>query len=835
LVIALRTERFGEFFGYLHFGASVITDVKQYFLQGLDRGQVSQAIALPTLKEEVRGHKPPFAVYGFEYEPGLIDRIVMDLFAAPPSGGILPLMQVVCRGLYNEVRDLAGTRTITKRLYDSGGGVSGRVDKQIGQSLQAAIKAAQPSIRDIDEEERKWRTGLYKFVRTQPDGTVGTDLKTEEATLEILKSVGITKGIPTILGNLTQPDILVLRSFEVTSISGSDTTLYCLGHDAVGLVLRQWMLREEEAQKRRLIEMLERRRVKFVKVVGVLVFVIFVGAVLVIGSQENYRKIVEVSVLQSSAQSLFRDYPGIAAAAAIDSSLVAQRVWWNKPAKAPQATLASIAAALPKYTFQSNLNNSGGTLVSGFVLPMSKKFLFWSNKDGIEIVSWNGLQRWTIDPSALFGQGWKPSYFVLNNAIEAAPALILLEFVDFGGEAFVSIVRDDQVLGTYDTKYFLRLSADLQSLFDKEIPAASKMSTDSKVSANSTHLRLIADAGIVYLVKWTGDNTATSVTVLAFFLEDAKSRESVKFRVGGWVYDQSADTADKRVVTIPPGIAVVSTFMPSPTTRGGDDNLPKGLRQSRALADVTAYDLREESNKRVWSIGTVDRSAVRDCLNRVQDASSVQSAPSDACVMHQQDRDVSGFLLIDVPPKISQSNSTKTDDSGSGTLVAVDVEKNQSIDIDIDKLMQSSLGAALGPNPRASARQRLDFSEFAVGGTYDSIVFAVLISAVIDVFRIESGQPRFVGTYTASTTEGKIFFTPDGQTMLLMSGNKVLLWDISEPINSSSEALAKSSSQNELIQIICKSGLSLPTDSDTWRKTIGLDIPLINPCGIRTN
>ena len=48
LVVALRTENFGEFFDNLHFDASAITDVKQFSVSRLDRQQVKYAIEFPT-------------------------------------------------------------------------------------------------------------------------------------------------------------------------------------------------------------------------------------------------------------------------------------------------------------------------------------------------------------------------------------------------------------------------------------------------------------------------------------------------------------------------------------------------------------------------------------------------------------------------------------------------------------------------------------------------------------------------------------------------------------------------------------------------------------------
>src|SRR5262249_7328770 len=134
LIIALRTEKFGEFFGYLSLDESVTSDVKQFLLPDLKPDAVTEAILRPTSEKPVKGNPlPPFQKYKFKYQDlsakqagNLADRIVEELFASDPSGGILPAMQIVCRSLYNEAsRDGKEVHEITERMYVRGGGVTG--------------------------------------------------------------------------------------------------------------------------------------------------------------------------------------------------------------------------------------------------------------------------------------------------------------------------------------------------------------------------------------------------------------------------------------------------------------------------------------------------------------------------------------------------------------------------------------------------------------------------------------------------------------------------------------------------------------------------------------
>jgi hypothetical protein len=173
-----------------------------------------------------------------------------------------------------------------------------------------------------------------------------------------------------------------------------------------------------------------------------------------------------------------------------------------------------------------------------------------------------------------------------------------------------------------------------------------------------------------------------------------------------------------------------------------------------------------------------------------------------------------------------RSSSVKADDKFSGTLVVVDIETRRAVDIDIGKLIRSSQDVGLGPD--GPTRQTIDPEQISVGGTYNSVIFAASNGRVVDVFKIQEGQPSFIGTYTASDFNGRLFFTSDGKTMVLISGDKAELWDISLPMTSRVEALVKASA-NELIKFICKSGLPQTADQDFWR-IAEFDNSLVKPC-----
>jgi hypothetical protein len=820
LVIALRTERFGEFFGYLHFGASIITDVKQYFLQGLDRARVRQAIEQPTLKT-IEGMKSPFDVYGFTYQDGLIDTIVSDLFSAPPSGGILPLMQVVCRGLYNEVRNFAAPREITEDRYRSGDGVSGRVDKQIGQSLRAVIRDNLPSIRDIEMEERKWRAGLYKLVRTQPDGTVGTDLKTEQQLRKILEESGVSGDVSAMLAALADPQVLILRGFKVVSSeSESEIVLYSLGHDAVGLVLRQWVLRAEEAEKRRSIEAIYRRRRIMAACAASVAAAALLASFFYIGELTKRRKMVELDVLRLYADGQFRSDPRISATAAINASMIGESILLKGLTTPVQTTLANIAATLPQHTIRTSLPKSRPGLGGGFVLAGAKKFLFWNANVGVEFLGWDGEERLKLDLAALYGAGRTPQPAALLDASEAAADVFSLSFKSTAGPEFISIVQGGHVVGVYDTSYFVNFSKDVQSHFD---PKKIESVQPSRVAPK---LEFATDANIVYLYRFSGNN----VTLAPFFLEQSKGQ----FRVGRLTSQKAApETVEVSFKGFPPGIFFLLSFVSDRPLASPFQ--PSSGADHRRLAGVLAYDLRKENDSPpIWSLQTSDIDEIKQCLDRTEVLTSPVDR-SEACVFRVVDRGISNFLLVLVPPKNKQADAPEPANAGSSMLVAIDVATQGTIKIDVTKMIRSSESGPL-EGPFGPKRAPIDFRKVALGGTYGSMVVAMPYVAdeptaqVIDVFKIEGDQPEFIGTYASPETSGRIVFAKDARTMASIDSETARLWDISQPARRVSEALMTGKSAAQLVDIICDSGLPAGVRKDLWRDLLGIDSTPNSPC-----
>lgn len=247
LLIALRTEFFGRFYSAMKVDTRVQSDAREYLLADLGLEGVREAIERPTLKSQVGEFGIPFQAYGFDYEPGLADRIAADLMAARQGGGVLPVMQIVCRSLYNGMHEAEGERRITSTQYEAIGGVEGIIDEYITKAIRNVLLAK--SVRLKEEDVERWHHVLTTLVSVQEDGSVTTrvaDVETLRNTAQEHR-LGNGSDIDSVLNALAAPDVLVLRSVSrVSKATGRRVDGFSLGHDAIGLSLAGWRTRYKE-------------------------------------------------------------------------------------------------------------------------------------------------------------------------------------------------------------------------------------------------------------------------------------------------------------------------------------------------------------------------------------------------------------------------------------------------------------------------------------------------------------------------------------------------------------------------------------------------------------
>jgi len=252
LIISLRTEYFGRFANAMRVDSHVLrSDAKEYLLEDFSEDMLVEAIERPTLRQELPPYPAPFNTYHFSFEKELPRQIARDLIAAKLSGGVLPVMQIVCRSLYSSIKDAAeSNRVITRTLYENLGGVHGRIGDHISASLRIAFERCKLPTKRFADEEKKWRLVLANLVSIQQDGTVTTNVLPSAVLHSEARELGTAVPASDVLDVLASADVLLLRRVPlIDDRTGAVVDSYSLGHDVIGLSLHKWSTTYEETQK----------------------------------------------------------------------------------------------------------------------------------------------------------------------------------------------------------------------------------------------------------------------------------------------------------------------------------------------------------------------------------------------------------------------------------------------------------------------------------------------------------------------------------------------------------------------------------------------------------
>jgi hypothetical protein len=161
------------------------TRIADYLLTDLNEPQLIEAIERPASTKPVSGFSAP--PYKFRYERQLAKRIAHDLEKAVPTGGVLPVMQLVCSRLYKMARDRRSEDTIVIRRSDYEG-VEQPMEAYVKDSLRDLCDERNLAPERIRVETEKWRSVLLKLTKTQVDGSVTTELLTAQKLTEEVAS-----------------------------------------------------------------------------------------------------------------------------------------------------------------------------------------------------------------------------------------------------------------------------------------------------------------------------------------------------------------------------------------------------------------------------------------------------------------------------------------------------------------------------------------------------------------------------------------------------------------------------------------------------------------------
>ena len=239
LLIALRTEYLGRFASRLRLGLRD-PGVVEFFLEELNNNQVTEAVLRPTMTTEVSGLGAPFEHYRFSFADGVVDEIIEQLGRA--AGGKLSALQIVCTALYELVSRREEPRKITFEDLKTIGGVEGSIERFLDNELVECGKSLNLTPVVCVEETVRWKNVLHGLARMQADGTITTELKSEKDLREELKESRLDFFD-------TTNRLILSRLLRETNVVDAETgqliRCFGLGHDTLGLVLRNWKIRHE--------------------------------------------------------------------------------------------------------------------------------------------------------------------------------------------------------------------------------------------------------------------------------------------------------------------------------------------------------------------------------------------------------------------------------------------------------------------------------------------------------------------------------------------------------------------------------------------------------------
>jgi hypothetical protein len=408
LLLALRKDYSGEFVELAQLGSSipiasapdardplVISDLKMFTLAPLDRSQVLTAIELPTSSKKMDRVCSAFEKYRFSFE-AVATQIRDDLFAATSS--VLPVMQIVCKDLYERATsnnaDAPPTRKIDGDLYNTGGQITGPVDRHIAKSIQASlgIPANSSNLRlgeskgilrkavDLikgksaqEAEEDRVRELLCKLIIEGADKSVRSNQLSLAQMRALARQVELSAPVDQMLDYLARDDVLLLRTFSILSApDAADRKMFSLGHDFIGGVLQSWRQARQSTEKA-----LKVARWAAVACFGALLFTaLAVGLTilaLTIGSER-----ARLAVLENQATNKERESPLSAMTLAGHAMILATSLTHSAIAASsrddkPLNVLENVRTGLPDVTIGVTSDSNRGV---NEPLPKSNGFIF---------------------------------------------------------------------------------------------------------------------------------------------------------------------------------------------------------------------------------------------------------------------------------------------------------------------------------------------------------------------------------------------------------------------------------------------------------------------------
>jgi hypothetical protein len=245
LVITLRTEYYGQFVDRFRVPPNlnitpVVSGIDQFMLNGIqDPARLQTAIERPSL---ARWSGAPQG-YGFEFEPGLARQIADDLAAHCKESSALPVLQIVCSQLFQDLpkKQTPGSppRRITKDAYRTLGGVSGAIERYIEKAIANALRECGKHVtpRRLDG----WKHIISALVARQEGGALTSLLLSVDALKERAREARVVMELDGCLEALAGDRLRLLRSERLRDPEARRVVAhYSLAHDALASSLFRW-------------------------------------------------------------------------------------------------------------------------------------------------------------------------------------------------------------------------------------------------------------------------------------------------------------------------------------------------------------------------------------------------------------------------------------------------------------------------------------------------------------------------------------------------------------------------------------------------------------------
>jgi hypothetical protein len=847
IVLALRKDYSGEFLGMAQLGGSVVllankyvetelpkgmerdplvkADIKLYLLPELDKVAVLSAITRPTDTTKVGTIGSPIANYKFSFAPGVAEPIVEELFKTTASNAVLPVMQIVCRDLYEDVMTSRNAPVeITLARYGAGKRISGPVDRHITKSLRASFDKGLTG-EELEREEVLGRELLYRLVRRESDGSVHTNIISFGAFATFAVELGLRSNTEKVVEHLTQPAVLLLRVLSgLSAIKQGDPRLVSLGHDVIGLVLKEWKIRLEEAAERLRIEQEARDKLRKAQLItGGWILGLFLLASAIALSKYREQDAFTLQVLERTAETKRHQAPILAMTAAAHATNVTKHLrrleFWKlfaKPDVGPTSTLLKMAYGMPTraVALSSQASDSHSNAGTSWLIPLGRAAGFVTIKqDGIDVVR-NVTGARTAQHYGLGSanntnaRSWKIGDVLAKEGKSGDVRLLLrpAESERQGGQFELLILRPDgATLGPYDARYFGNAIRERQKERTNE-PIISTNLSDNTMS--------------VYSIETNGDVKSDVYTRpslnIATFVFDAEG--SIDYPLSlGQIYSSSLFLV---------GEAILDGYRLRIPGSSGKDSEPSNGASNADSVQLVVEDMKNPQRlpPRLIDLNNEDpRESCRD-----------EKANAVACTWTWIPRNAAPDTLVllgakkaDVPDSSSSQQFGNVDFNHFQRLLFVDISNGRKLDVDFDGVKKKCAPWSMVAGSGGGKYQIIS------AGDVDAVILGFITGLSVDVAKIANDDGHSVyeclGTLYLMDEVRAWAVTGDDKTLFATSPSGGADWDIANAIEEKVEQALNSPRSAQVLdvrRVACDSGLGeQELKGDAWTDATGLDMP----------